>query len=70
MKLGIPPERYSQQDQSQMRAALEQANDKTHKKGANIEVGSKNAVIFTDNATDKRYPLVVTNGALTLGAAL
>jgi hypothetical protein len=70
MSLPNPPSGYDPRDQATTRGALEQMDSQNHKRGKDIEVGSKARVIFTDTATGKRYPLVVTNGALTLGPHL
>jgi hypothetical protein len=70
MSLPQPPQAYSALDEANVRGQLEQMDRQNHKKTANIEVGAKNAVIFTDTVTGKRYPLAVTNGVLTLGPHL
>ena len=70
MSLPNPPQQYDPTDQAKTRGEIERLDSQSHKKTKDIEVGSNKRVIFTDTVTGKRYPLVVTNGVLTLGAAL
>lgn len=70
MSLPNAPQKYDPTDQALMRGEIERIDGQNHKKTKDIEVGSGKRVIFTDTVTGKRYPLVVTNGVLTLGASL
>lgn len=70
MNLPVPPSGYSSANEAQTRSQIEIEDARNHKKFTDLEVGKDCRVIFTDTVTGLRYPLVVTSGVLTLGAAL
>jgi hypothetical protein len=65
MNLPLAPEKYDPVNESNMRAALEQADRLNHKKGQETQLVR---LVLADTVTGTRYLVTVASGALTLTA--
>ncbi|HWA61931.1 MAG TPA: hypothetical protein VG939_11185 [Caulobacteraceae bacterium] len=65
MNLSRPPADYDPADQRRLRAALEEADRETFKRGRDLELGAAR-LILTDTVTGARYALTVASGVVTL----
>lgn len=64
MKLPLAPDKYDRADQTRTRSALEQADNGTRKKGADVELVTERLILHSPNGT--RYKIVVSDlGALS-----
>lgn len=64
MRLPRPPERYDPRDQAELRVQLERADDASHKRGQDVEIGAARLILRAPNGT--RYSITVSNaGALS-----
>lgn len=60
MNLPNPPATYSRDDQSQLRTELAQESQRTLKKNADIDIGTK-ARLFLHSPDGSRFKIVVAN---------
>jgi hypothetical protein len=68
VRLPKPTQVYDQRDQTEVRLLIERADDASHKRNEDIEVGNARLILKSPNGT--RYSITVNNSGAISAAAI